>query len=74
MQNDPVKHPAHYTQGDIECKDAIRAALTPEEYRGWVKGSALKYIWRERLKGGDQDLGKASEYLEWLQNEKDSGG
>jgi len=26
--------PARYCHGDIECKDAIRAALTPEEFRG----------------------------------------
>ena len=24
--NDPVNHPAHYTKGEIECIDAIKAA------------------------------------------------
>ena len=26
-EHDPVNHPSHYTSGDIECIDAIRAAL-----------------------------------------------
>jgi hypothetical protein len=61
-----VEHPAHYVQGDIECIDAIRAALTPEEYRGFCKGNALKYIWRERHKGGNTSLEKAEVYLDYI--------
>ncbi len=62
-KNDPVNRPAHYTQGGIECIDAIRAALTPEEFRGFCKGNVLKYAWRERHKGGDESLKKAAWYL-----------
>ncbi len=62
-QPDPVNHPAHYTQGAIECIEAIRAALTPEEFRGFCKGNALKYVWRTNHKGGDQDLNKAAWYI-----------
>lgn len=64
--SDPVNHPDHYTSSGIECIDAIRAALTPEEWRGYIKGNAIKYCWRERLKGGDQDLAKAAWYLTHL--------
>jgi hypothetical protein len=64
--NDPVNHPAHYTQGKIECIEAIRAALTPEEFRGFCKGNALKYIWREQHKGGAESLLKAQWYMEKL--------
>lgn len=64
--DDDVERPAHYRQGDIECIDAIRAALTPEEFRGYCKGNVLKYTWRERTKGGDQSLAKASWYLRKL--------
>jgi hypothetical protein len=59
-----VNHPPHYTQGGIECIDAIQAALTPEEFRGYCKGNALKYTWRERSKGQDESLKKAIWYLE----------
>lgn len=57
-----VEHPDHYTQGRIECIDAIRSALTAEEFRGFCKGSIIKYVWRERYKGGDEDIRKLAEY------------
>lgn len=63
QHGDPVNSPPHYRQGDIECIDAIQAALTPDEFRGYCKGNALKYIWRERHKGQDESLRKAVWYL-----------
>ncbi|HUH31583.1 MAG TPA: DUF3310 domain-containing protein [Rhodanobacter sp.] len=48
---DPVNHPAHYTGGDVECIDAIRAALTEGEFIGFLKGQVLKYVWRNGKKG-----------------------
>ena len=61
---DLVTNPAHYNQGDIECIDAIRAALTPEEFHGYCKGNSMKYLWRERYKGGETDIRKANWYLQ----------
>lgn len=66
MVSDNVNQPAHYTGGSIECIDAIRAALTPEEFRGFCKGNVIKYTWRERIKGGDESLKKAEWYLKRL--------
>ena len=63
---DQVAHPPHYTQGGIECIAAIRAALTADEFRGYIKGNVLKYVWREKNKGKDQDLAKAAWYLDEL--------
>jgi hypothetical protein len=60
---DEVNHPPHYTAGPIEAIEAIAAALTPEEFRGYLKGNALKYLWRERHKGGEESLRKAEWYL-----------
>ena len=62
-----VDHPAHYA-GEIECIDAIQAALSPEEFAGFCKGNALKYVWRERdlRKGGAVALRKAGWYLDRL--------
>jgi len=62
--SDPVNSPPHYNQGAVECIEAIKSALSPEEFRGYLKGNALKYIWREKLKGGVQDIAKALWYLE----------
>lgn len=60
---DNVNSPLHYKQGDIECIDAIESALSTDEFRGYCKGNALKYIWREALKGEDESLRKAIWYL-----------
>jgi hypothetical protein len=60
---DQVDRPEHYRQGEIECIDAIEAALTPEEY---CKGNILKYVWRERHKGQGVSLAKARWYLQRL--------
>jgi hypothetical protein len=65
---DNVNKPNHYRQGAVECIDAIQSALTPEEFRGYCKGNALKYVWRERHKGGEESLRKAQWYLDRLAN------
>jgi len=72
--NDSVNHPAHYTQGNIECIDAIRASMTVAAFRGYCKGNALKYIWRYEIKGGVESLEKAKVYLEWLIDNVKKGG
>ena len=61
--SDPVNHPDHYTAGNIECIDAIQAALTPEQFIGYCRGNAIKYNWRADRKGGIQDIQKAIWYL-----------
>lgn len=63
---DLVNHPPHYTAGAVECIDAIKSALTTEEFRGYCKGNIIKYVWRERLKHTDlsvKDLQKSAWYL-----------
>lgn len=59
---DSALEPGHYTDGEIECLDAARSMLTDEEFRGACKFAALQYLWRERLKNGDEDLEKATFY------------
>lgn len=61
-----IEHPSHYTQGSVECLDAIKSSLTPEEFRGYLKGNIIKYTWRERYKSGILDLRKAQYYLKIL--------
>lgn len=47
--------------------DAIRASMTDEEFRGWLKGQIFKYVWRYDKKLNPlQDLDKAAFYLERL--------
>jgi len=70
--SDPVNHPEHYTSGNIECLDAIKAALG-DNYKYYVQGNLIKYIWRFPLKNGVQDLRKAQFYLnDLLENYDDT--
>lgn len=64
---DAVNHPSHYTDGKIECIDYIQDKLSPQEFQGYCKGNALKYISRAGKKNPDkynEDLKKAIWYLE----------
>lgn len=66
-KKDNVNHPSHYTQGKIECINAIEEA---------VKGlfgiaavcvaNVIKYVWRYKFKNGTEDLKKARWYLDKL--------
>lgn len=65
--NDAVNRPSHYTDGNIECIDYIQDKLTAEEFQGFCKGNAFKYISRAGKKNPDkynEDLKKAVWYLE----------
>jgi len=62
---DLVNHPNHYKSegvGDIECIDAIQAALTPTEFIGFCKGNNIKYTWRANRK---QDVRTNIEKAVW---------
>lgn len=74
--HDAVNHPSHYTTGGIECIDYIQEKLTPEEFRGYIKGNVIKYLTREQHKNGDEDIRKAQWYLNRLADTltKDGGG
>lgn len=63
---DMVNNPPHYQLGNgMEVIDFIEAALTPEEFRGYLKGNDLKYMYREPYKGNsEQDVAKAIWYAE----------
>ena len=62
---DNVHSPAHYTQGGIECIEAIKAA-TGEGFPDYCRGNVIKYIWRYAQKNGVEDLKKAAVYLQWM--------
>lgn len=75
-KEDIVNNPSHYTQdGEIECIDAIRAALGPAGFRAFCRGNAMKYVWRSELKTGDPitDLKKAGWYMNRAAEEADAG-
>ena len=56
----------HYHTKSIQPWDAMAAWFTRDEYRGFLKGNAIKYLAREREKGRTEDLKKARHYLDKL--------
>ena len=61
--HDPVNHPSHYTHGEIECIDAIRAALGPAGFVAYCRGCQIKYNWRTGHKDHPaQEQAKAAWY------------
>ena len=66
VRPDMVNSPPHYTKGGIETIDYIKAKLSPEEYRGYLRGNLLKYASRMGAKGED-DAGKAAWYAQRLE-------
>jgi hypothetical protein len=63
---DMVNHPEHYNAGEIECIDAIRAALG-DNFRYFLQGTVIKYMWRLEHKGKPcQDASKGEWYLKRL--------
>lgn len=66
-ESDMVNHPPHYKVGGIETIDYIQAKLTAEEFAGYCKGNALKYISRaNHKKDATEDVRKAIWYLDRL--------
>ncbi len=66
VRPDMVNSPPHYTKGGIETIDFIQAKLSPEEYRGYLRGNLLKYASRMGEKDSD-DAGKAAWYAQRLE-------
>ncbi|WP_207302663.1 DUF3310 domain-containing protein [Olsenella sp. Marseille-P4559] len=77
-----ISHPSHYANGDIECKDAMRAAMG-NDYLDWCNhaieavkffspmafywwGCAFKYLWRWDKKNGIEDLQKCKQCIDFL--------
>jgi hypothetical protein len=65
----------HYRKhGDYQPWQVLASWLTPEELRGFGKGTAIAYLARERDKGGDDDIRKAIHtlqlYLELAEKER----
>lgn len=57
----------HYKKlGDYQPWEVLKRWLTPEEFRGYMKGTAIAYLARERDKGGDMDIEKSKHTLEGL--------
>ena len=53
-------NPSHYQRDGMECIDAIKAAVQNlSGAEAYCTGSAIKYLWRWKEKGGKDDLNKS---------------
>lgn len=67
---DMVNHPQHYTQGGIECIDALKAATVGKRgIEAVCVANVIKYLWRYEEKNGVEDVRKAKWYIERLLKE-----
>ena len=60
---------SYYDVGGIETLDIIQAKLTPEQFKGYLLGNALKYQCRmmHKTPGNPcRDAEKAANYTYWL--------
>ena len=60
---DVVSKPKHYASTSIECIDAMRETQGDEAVKDFCVCNAFKYLWRHNSKNGDEDVRKASWYL-----------
>ena len=57
-------NPQHYQRDGMECIDAIKAAVQNlSGAEAFETGSAIKYLWRWKEKGGKDDLNKAKWFI-----------
>jgi len=70
--DDKIKSPNHYKVGNWESIEILRAWLTPQEFRGFLKGNAFKYLIRFEKKNGIEDIMKCQMYLKWLAEEMEN--
>lgn len=62
----------HYKKlGEYQPVEVLKRWLTPEEFRGYMKGTAIVYFARERDKGGDVDIQKGIHQLQLFMELKD---
>lgn len=57
---------SHYKDMPMQPIEVMQAVLTPDEYRGFLKGCIIKYSMRAGHKEGTDDAGKAEHYRQFL--------
>jgi hypothetical protein len=62
----------HYKDMPIQPWTVMEAVLTPEEFKGFLKGNIIKYAMRQGRKDSD-DGGKALHYLQKLEEFEGKG-
>ena len=65
VKDDPVNHPSHYTQGKVECIDAMEQIFGRDAVISFAMLNCFKYLWRRNDKGNEeQDIQKSLWYFD----------
>ena len=56
----------HYKDMGVQPWIAMEAWMTPEQFAGFLRGNAIKYLARCDVKGGIADIKKARHYIDKL--------
>jgi len=65
----PIVSPNHYSTGNHESIDVMREVMSTEEFVGFCRGNAMKYLHRMGRKGdAAKDAAKAAVYCRWLRD------
>lgn len=57
---------SHYKDMAVQPWVAMQAWMTPEQFSGFLRGNAIKYLARCDVKGGLDDIKKARHYIDKL--------
>lgn len=63
---DIINKPFHYNTSKYECIEVMREVFGDEKLKIWCILNAFKYLYRCYYKNGDQDLEKATYYLNYI--------
>jgi hypothetical protein len=58
---------SHYKDMPVQPWAVMEAVLTPEEFKGFLKGNIIKYSMRAGRKDGSDDGNKALHYIQKLE-------
>ena len=64
--NDKQVGGSHYKDMTVQPWAVMEAVLTPEEFRGFLKGNMIKYGMRQNKKADSDDASKALHYAQKL--------
>ena len=56
----------HYKGMEVQPWAAMESWMTPEQFAGFLRGNAIKYLARCDVKGGIDDVKKARHYIDKL--------
>lgn len=66
MENNNAITPKHYKNGKMEAIVIMQNSMSEEEFKGFLKGLIIKYLYRADSKNGLEDYKKAQWYMNKL--------